>query len=210
MKFSEMNKEQKQLVILGVGGAITILFIVVNLLVKPAKEAALKAEEVIAELESEVNRGQMVLDRDLKVKKEVKASAKEILEIVNRELPPSTGRYAWALANITEVFEDMGVYLDMEETRGLRYLPLKDGQEFNPDSVSMWVPYSVTVRFKTSFENLKKILNLLKEKFPYCSIAKLDIRASEQDYENHNISLILEWPVFRFDSDQAWMEKQAQ
>ncbi len=156
MKFSEMNKEQKQLLILGVGGAITVLFIVINLLVKPAKEAALKAEEVIAELESEVNRGQMVLDRDLKVKKEVKASAKKVLAIVNNELPPSTGRYAWALGNITEVFEDMGVYLDMEETRGARYVPLKDGQEFNPDSVSMWVPYSVTVRFKTSFENLKK------------------------------------------------------
>ena len=64
MKFSDLNKEQKQLLILAVGGSFTLLMIASNLVMKPAKAAAANAEKVIAELESEVNKGELLLQRD--------------------------------------------------------------------------------------------------------------------------------------------------
>jgi len=209
MKFSEMNKEQKQLLILAVGGGITILMIVSNLLVKPTKEAALAAEEIIEELGSDVARGELLLERDSRIRSKTQEDAKAILNIVEEDLPPENGRYGWALENLSGVSEEVGVLFVVKEYRGTRYIPIKPGLDFNQDSVSMWIPYTVEVQFKTSFENLKKILSILQEKFPYCSLANMQINASNQDPENHDISLILEWPVFRLDSDLVWIKEQA-
>lgn len=209
MNFAEMNKEQKQLLILAVGGAVTFLMVVSNLMVKPAKAAAEKAEKIIEELGTDVNRGELLLERDPKVRRDVLADAKALLAIVDKELPPVNGRYGWALENLTGVSEEVGVLFTVKEHAGARYVPMKPRQEFNPDSVPMWIPYPVDVEFRTNFENLKKILRLLKEKFPYCSVAKMQIEASNQDFQKHKVSLILEWPVFRFEEDLAWIRSQA-
>lgn len=209
MNFAEMNKEQKQLLILAVGGAFTLIMITSNLLVKPTQKRAEAAEKIIEELATDVSRGELLLERDARVRAKTREDAQALLKIVEEQLPPESGRYGWALENLTEVAESVGVLFSVREHRGARFVPLKSGQEFNPDSIPMWIPYPVEVEFRTSFENLKKILNLIEQKFPYCSVANMQINASERDPENHNISLILEWPVFRLESDKTWIEKQA-
>jgi hypothetical protein len=210
MKFSDLNKEQKQLLILAVGGSFTLLMIASNLVMKPAKAAAANAEKVIAELESEVNKGELLLQRDPRVRAETGKDARRILEIYDAYFPPETSRYGWAIDQLIGIGEELGFTPSVKESRGVRFVPLRPRQEFNVNSVSMWVPYSVDVEFQTSFENLKKFITLLREKNPYCSLAKLEINAQEGDPEHHLISLIVEWPVFRFEEDLAWIKTQAE
>lgn len=209
MKFSEMNKEQKQLLILAVGGSFTLLMLLSNLVMKPAKEAAAKAEKIIEEQESDVNKGEMLLQRDPRVRAETRRDAQRILEIYDQYLPPETSRYGWALDKLIGIGEELGFKPTVKESRGARFVPLRPRQEFNENSASMWIPYAVDVEFQTSFENLKNFMILLREKNPYCSVAKLEIISQESDPEHHLINLIVEWPVFRFDEDLAWIKAQA-
>lgn len=210
MKFSDLNKEQKQLLILAVGGSITLLMIFSNLMMKPAKAAAANAEKIILELESKVNKGETLLQRNLRVQADTRKGAQQILDVYETYFPPETSRYGWALDQLIGIGEEVGFTPTVKESRGIRYVPLRPRQEFNENSVPMWVPYSVDVEFQTSFENLKNFIILLRKKNPYCSVAKLEINAQDGDPEHHLINLIVEWPVFRFEEDLAWIKAQAQ
>jgi len=206
MKFSEMDKNQKQLLILSVGGVITAFFIVQNLLLKPAKEAALEAQTTIEELESEVNKGDLLLKRDTTLRKEMGNMAAEIQELRAQNLPPETSRYIWALQHISSLARGVGIKADVQETPGVRYMPSNAGKNTNRESVPMWVPYSVNVTMYTSFENLKKFLQELRVAHPFVSVGSVQIEPNDVTPEIHYIRLTLEWPVLRFEEDLEWLK----
>jgi hypothetical protein len=209
MKFSELNKEQKQLLILVVGGIFTLLMIGSNLVITPAKAAAEEGRQNIATFENQVNRGESVLRRDALVRKETLELSSTALDLYQTHLPPIASRYIWALEKVSQLGADLDLQLTVQEHSGTRYIPVRDLSSLDVNSIPMWIPYPVDVRLNTSFENLQKFLSLLYERYPYCSVGKIEIAATPIHPENHNISLLLEWPVFRFEQELDWITAQA-
>jgi hypothetical protein len=210
VKFSELNNDQKKLLILSIGGAITVLMIISNLVIKPAKKAAEKAEEIILEFGKEVSRGELLLKRDQRIRVQTREDAIAILKIYEEQLPPESSRYGWALDNLIGLSERAELEISVKEYKGTRYIPAQQGEKVDPDSIPMWIPYTLTVDTLTSFANLKNFLDLIKDEFPYCSVANIQISASDRDPENHSISFAIEWPVFRYSEDLAWIKAQAE
>lgn len=209
MKFSELNKEQKQLLILAVGGTFTLLMVLSNLLIAPAKAAAEAGRKNVAEFELKVSRGERMLRRNVQVQRETEELSTRVMKIYRDHLPPEVSRYIWALEQISQLGEDLGLQLTVQEHPGARYIPIRDKGNLDVNSIPMWIPYPVDVSLNTSFENLKKFLSLLHERYPYCSVGKFEIAASPSHPENHAISLLLEWPVLRLEDDLNWVRAQA-
>jgi len=210
VKFSELNKDQKKLLILSIGGVVTVLMIVSNLVIKPAKKAAETAEEIIEEFGKEVSRGELLLKRDQRNRVQTREDAIAVLNIYEEQLPPESSRYGWALDNLIGLSERAELEISVKEYKGTRYEMVQKGEKVDPSSIPMWIPYTVTVDTLTTFANLKKFLNLIKDEFPYCSVANIQILASDRDPENHSISFSIEWPVFRYTKDLAWIRAQAE
>lgn len=209
INFAELNKEQKQLLILSVGGVITLIMLGSNLLMKPANAAAAEAEELILKYEQDVRRGELLIRRDQRVRAQTQSDSKEILKIYQEQLPPEINRYGWALDNLIALSDKIDLEIFVKETREDRFIPERQGEKSNPESVPMWVPYSVDVEFRTNFANLKKFLNLIEKEFPFSSVANMQISSTDQDPENHFINFTVEWPVFRYDEDLDWIISQA-
>jgi hypothetical protein len=209
VKFSELDKEKKQLLILAVGGVITIFFVISNLVIGPAKEQAAQAEETIEELDKKVRDGDRILRRSALAERQVKTLSSEILSIHQSELPPLTSPYIWAVEKLSLLAEELQLKITVREHPANRYLPIPPSlQDFNPDSVPMWIPYTVDVEVNTTFANLKKFLVLLEESLPYASVAELMIQTNQATPEEHDITFMVEWPTFRLEEDLSWMTEQ--
>jgi len=206
VKFSELNKEQKQLLVLAVGGVITLFMIVFNLMIVPAREAAEQGRRHTERYEMDVNRGEALLRRDRRTREEAREAANAMLEIYREHLPPEAGRYIWALERISQIGEDLNLQLVVREHPGSRYIPVRDMNRFDPNSVSMWIPYAVDVEMRTSFANLQNFLRELHTRYPFCSVGSLRITASSENPLHHEVRLLLEWPVFRFQEDLNELE----
>lgn len=210
MKFSELNKEQKQMLILAVGGTFTLLMVLSNLLIAPAKAAAAAGNEHVAEFELKVNLGESMLKRDIQMQKETQKLALTAMTIYQEQLPPESSRYIWALEQISQIGEELNIQLTVQEHPGSRFIAVRDKEKLDVNSIPMWIPYSVDVNLNTSFENLKKFLSILHKRQPYCSVGKLEIAADPVHPENHSITVLVEWPVFRLQEDLTWVSSQAE
>jgi len=209
MKLSELTKEQKQMLVLAVGGVITMIAVLSNVVIGPARENAAEAQTVIQELEDQVRKGESQLKRDRLVRRNVKAASKEILDIHREHLPPRTSPYIWAVEQLSLLAEDLNLVISVQEHPTLRYVPVPDGLEnLNFDSIPYWIPYTVEVEMGTSFANLKNFLALLEEDLLYASVSEIRIQASDSNPEEHDIRLLVEWPTFRFGEDLAWIQGQ--
>lgn len=207
MNFSEMNKEQKQLLVLAVGGTITIIAILSNLVIGPARAEAAEARKTIEELEDKVIKGERVLRRSVMVNRDVQNFASEVLSVHEEHLPPRISPYIWAVENLSLLAEDLDLVISVQEHPTSRFMPIpEDMEDLNRSSVPYWVPYTVDVDVNTSFAKLKSFLNLIHRELPYASVAGLQIQASSTQPERHAISMMLEWPTFRFPEDLEWLQ----
>lgn len=209
MKFSELNKEQKQLLILAVGGVITMFFIISNLIIGPAKEQAAEAETIIDELDKKVRDGDRILRRAVMAERQVKTLSSEILSIHQSELPPLSSPYIWAVEKLSLLAEELQLNVTVREHPTNRYQTITPSMnEFDPESVPLWIPYTVDVEVNTTFAKLKKILVLLEESLPYASVAELVVQSNDATPEEHEITFMVEWPTFRREEDLTWMTEQ--
>jgi hypothetical protein len=210
MNLSEMDKEKKQLLILAVGGCITVVMVISNLLIGPARADAATATETIAELENEVSSGERILRRAVMTERDVRNFSSEILAIHRDELPPSTSPYIWAVENLSLLAEELNLTISVKEHPAARYVPVSPTlSDVNPESVPMWIPYSVDVEFNASFAKLKNFVDVLEESLKFAAVVGLRVESNPSNPEEHDISLILEWPTFRFEEDLAWIQEQA-
>ena len=215
MKFSEMKKEQKQMLILAVGGVITLLSVTANIIIGPAREAAADAKKRVELLEDDgrtgesvLTTGERLLKRDPLVRGEVTQMAEEILTIHRDHLPPRVSPYIWAVGQLDLLAEKLDLDIRVQEHLSDRYVRVPQTlDEFNENSVPYWIPYTVDVEMDTSFANLQRFVALLREDLPYAAVAGLRIQASVSDPEHHEISLMVEWPTFRFGEDLAWLQE---
>ena len=209
MSFKDMDKERKQLLILAVGGVITLFFIISNLVIGPARAEATEAEVIIKDLERDVRNGERLLRRSVMTERDATSIASEIHAIYEQELPPRTSSYIWTVEKLSLLAEEAGLSITVREHPQPRFEKIPPGlTNINPDSIPYWIPYSVDVNINTTFAKLTNFLNLLDDSLPFASVADLRIQANAATPEQHGVTLLLEWPTFRFESDMDWISEQ--
>jgi len=207
MKWAELNKKQKDSLILSVMGVVTFLVVIQNLIIIPRKEAVAAAQKVIDEIDSKVSRGESVLTRDRISRRDLQSNAVGILEILRNHLPPDVSRYTWALGKVTAISHELGLLPPVvREHKGQRYVQSRRPYEEIRDNASMWVTYAVEVDFQAGYFQVIEFLRRLHEKNPYASVGQLNLRTNQQSPEFHQVSLLIEWPIFRHEADKTLLE----
>ncbi|MCC5850746.1 MAG: hypothetical protein JJU29_21875 [Verrucomicrobia bacterium] len=201
MKFSELNKEQKQLVVLAVGGVFTVFMILNNLVLGPMRASAAAAQNQTADLERKVNRGEAILRRERINQVSIQSVAAEIGAIREAYLPPEISRYTWALSQISGVGHLLGIQAQVREHDLPRYVPHTAPYRQIKLDTPMWVPYAVQVNFTAGYDKIIQFIDQLYKANPYISIGMLTIQRNPNQPENHLVQMVVEWPVLRFNED---------
>jgi hypothetical protein len=199
MNLQDLNKEQKQLILLGIMGVVVFFALGNQLLMAPAKNAALKASELIDEKGMDVKSGKSLLSKDRLIKRELATSAELILKAIDNEnTPPTSGKEFWAQRRIGEIGYELDMDLAVSEHNQLRYFTVP---ETDSNTVSFWVPYSVKISALLSYSQLIEFLERLQQKEPYVSLAILTVNPSLDHPQKHNVTIVAEWPVPRSEDD---------
>lgn len=212
MSFSEMNKEQKQLVVLAVMGLVTAISVVSNMIIGPAREDAAEASVVIKEKKAEVATGEAVLIRDARNQRDIADFSVVLKEVHEEFLPPESSTYIWAVEKLSLIAEELDMVIKVRQHPSARYRVTSrvKSADLAEDTIPMWIPYATDVDMNASFAKLQSYLNLLREKVPYASVSRIRISAGGQNPEEHAISLIVEWPTFRFPEDLEWIQSESE
>lgn len=205
MKFSELNKQQKEYLILGVMGIVTTVAILQNLVIAPNRAKAAAARETLDKLSSEVRTGESILARDRVNLNRLQTVSTEILEIMDRDAPPDFSRYTWALGRLSRIAREQDIFPQIREFGGQRFMPHRQNYTQIRDKSGMWIPYAVEVDFRTSYAQTQNFLRALYEAEPLASVGQITIRANPDDPQNHLVNLIVEWPVFRHSEDKEFL-----
>lgn len=203
MKYSEMNKEQKQYLLLGVMAVVTTFFVLQNLVLGPLGERAEAAEKTIETLEPKLRRGQAMLQRDRVNREEMQAMSAEILEISQSKLPDRESQLSWAQRVLNELIKDQ-LELDGDAERvhpAQRAARPRGSYEEVKNRVPMWTVFAVDVRLRAGFEDVRRFLEALHEQQPYASVGFMRLATNPAHPEKHLVELVVEWPVFRFGQD---------
>lgn len=211
MSFSELNKEQKQMVVLAVMAVVVVIALGNQLILGPAKEKAKVAERMMQDKGKERTLGTRMLNRDQEIKNGLGKMGKEL--IAKREeglIPPQIGKEFWAQKRLTDLGYKLGLSLTVTEHNALRHIPLREKGDIKKADVSFWVPYAVEVNTRSDYGSVIDFLNKVYEQDPYASLARLQVTASEKDPIRHDVLMIFEWPTPRLEEDILMLQSFAE
>ncbi|GEM_PF-6758912 len=202
MSFSDLNKEQKQLVVLAVMAVVVVVALGNQLILGPAKEKAENADRMIQDKGKEKTLGIRMLNRDPGIQEGLGSMANDLLaERAEGRIPPKIGKEFWAQKRLTDIGYNLGMSLTVSEHGTLRHIPLQEKGDLEPGDVSFWVPYSIEITTRAGYKELMAFIRQVHDQEPYASLARLQVAASEKDPLRHDILMIYEWPTPRFEED---------
>ena len=205
MKFSELNKEQKQYLILGVMALAFAVFGLNNFLVAPMRARSAAAEKTISELESEVRIGEALLRRDKSNQEELQRLAREILEIHETQLPPEISRYNWGFQLVSSVTAPMGLQPRVQQHGTPRFMPHTGNYTAVKNTSTFWIPYAITLDLDASYQEVIELIEGFYTANPHTSVASLTLQRIRETPEKHQVNMILEWPVLRHAEDLEYL-----
>lgn len=214
MNPKEWSKEQKQMAVLGVMSVVVVFALGNQLVLGPLKSQAADAEQILQEKGTEKASGERILRRDPLLRRELAADVKAIADIRNQSLiPPGEGKEFWAQKRLRPIGYELD--LDLSVSRHIppqpRHLTLKapsgskgpDGDTVASDEkkLSFWIPYPVEIETRLSFSQLNALLSELHRAEPYASVGLLQVKPSVQDPIRHNVRILVQWPIPRFETE---------
>lgn len=197
MNFKNIPKQQRDMLVLGVMGAITFVMLILNFVLSPAQARAVSARKNITDLQQKVHKAETLLRVDRRNRESMRAHAEAIVTAIEQNPPPKDSRYLWSLQKISDIGHKLGLIITIREHGGTRFIPNRQPYADIRERVPLWVPYAVEVTLEASYTDLQNFLRLFQEENPYASLGRLEILPQLTNPERHKINLILEWPVPR-------------
>lgn len=203
MAWKELSKDQKQKFILGLLGAVTVLYAVKTLfldnVVQRSQFASESVEDVrakLADYHSRLEPGSAALAQQvLKVRE-------NMVNITSKNLPPQGGEFAWAASKVYELQQQFKLDITKEDVGVL--LRTSAGGPLLKQSA--FVPYTVKTTFEGSFAETVGFLHGLEQKYPYATLSRMNFTAGSTP-EKHAVEIILQWPAWADPADLAALQK---
>ncbi|MDF7801282.1 hypothetical protein P4C99_17520 [Pontiellaceae bacterium B1224] len=186
MNLSELTKEKKQYLILGIVGGVAILAAIgfgVNF--SFSSLAASKAE--LAELTEKINRAERTLSGTGKTMdglEEAVSRLKGYLDFI----PPEQNYYSWATELVYSKGRKAG--LEIESVDEIR---VSGGNKSIPDDPVYFETYSLRITARGGYAQTKAFLKDIETNLPLVRFSGLEVSKSN-DLALHDIQIIIQWP----------------
>ena len=212
MNIQEWDKEQKQLVILGIMTVVVIIALGNQLVLGPAKIKAAQAETLIQEKGREKETGERLLRRDPTVRREMREDFSWIrAEREAGKIPRASNKLFWAQRRLYDIGDSLSLKFDVLDYTSStpRYItPGGTARDYAAEleKLPFWIPFSVEIRARLSFQDLNRLLAELEAQEPYATVALLRITPGLSDPTRHNVQVVVEWPVPREEAEWNQLE----
>ena len=198
MKWSAMNKEQRQKAVLAVIIAAAVLYGGVQFAVLPLlsglKNGQAKRDELLAKIEK--------AQRTIRAEGQIEASTTNLQSNLSRtfaqRMPPMEDALSWATKFVNEHTRRLGLSDPSVAEASVNDPAWKS----NDQSARSFLPYGIRVELSANFEEVQKLVRSLHDDNPYLSVAGIVISADSAHPEKHFVELLMEWPIWK-DAAQA-------
>lgn len=190
MNFSNLSKEQKQYVFLGVVIGIGALYSLVTFGVKPfidrwgqTKEEYEQLQEDLAEASEKVNRTSRVL-------LELDSTYTNLVNLADQYIPPSQNALSWVTQRIYKHARRLGLGVESidEQTVEPPWMDIPGGERF-------FTLYSVRLSTQTGYNKLREFIQEVHASNPLVMIGDISVDGlGEKRPEQHRVSVLIQWP----------------
>ncbi len=197
MSFSDLKKEQKQYLILGVIAVVAVVVLIV-FGIKVSLSSISEARLELGDLVGKIDTAEKSLSKTHREEAEFRSTIAELTTHLEN-IPPERNYYSWATETIYAEAQKADFEIDAINERGIT----------TPDSVSMeqdkvkLESYSLRITAHGRYENVKRFLKGIASNHPLVRVTGIEINTgSEPDV--HNVQLFIEWPFNLGYIAEAW------
>lgn len=183
---SQLTKEQKQYIALGIMMIAIVVSVVYSLVDVGGGTAADDGspQKTLEELQSESESLERIVRREKRLEFDFKEIQTQLSTLKKSYLPNENNKYSWVTEIVYSTAREENVQVDMV-TEVLR--------ESRPDA--SFSRYAVQLDLAADFDRIVRFVGGMCAQNPYLRVSYLSIRADAQDFTTHRVSVILEWPT---------------
>ena len=184
MSLSDLTKEQKQYVVLGLLVVVILGFFAIS----GIKQSLQTMDDTKAQLEqitSEVHRSESTLSGQNHVNAEYAETVKQLEQYLSQDLP-ERNRYTWASKVIYPIAYETQLTIEtIEEVSAPR------NRKNTPNSISL-ESYSIRINATGSYDSVREFVRKVYEQHPLSRVAGLDISKGLTP-ESHRVQIQIQW-----------------
>lgn len=193
MKQAQMTKEQKQKVALVALSVIVVISLFYRFAIIPFVASHAEAEARRDELQSNLDKAEMVIRGEAQSRKQSKDLRNELERIFSKEVPPPDSALAWVSQAINAQARQMKL-----DVRSIAEDSAGTMSWDNPELAKRsFKPYAVRVEFSCSFDKVRALVRSLQQSNPCLAVASISVTANPQDVEKPGVVMVLEWPSWK-------------
>lgn len=205
MNLSNLSKEQKQYIFLGLMLSIGVIFALYRFVLTPFIDKWGDSQDGLASMQLELKTARMAIQNRSQIEHKLQESASNMIYATEHYLPPMGTTLAWATERIYRRARLAGVEIEAVDELGSTRLPTVAGAE----DTRMFKPYSVRVTTTCGYYQVQELIRQLSENNPLLLITDLQVVGRSATPEEHAVSLTLQWPLWRDEKDLERLKKLA-
>lgn len=191
MKLSEMSKEQKQYVVLGLIVGCTTLFAAFQFVVIPAAGRWSRARSDLSTLQADLDDAERIIKGEEKLIALRVESDADLARSLSQYLPAANNPLSWATQNLYRQAREVGVELQsISETNARGVM-----DKLADDGVRSFQSYAVRLAVECTYQDVKAFVAALESENPYVTITGLSIDAKSDRPLHHSVVIDVEWPM---------------
>lgn len=193
MNFRHMTKEQKQYVVLG---AIVSTIAVISLamfVVSPLRAKWRTARGEYEELTCKLDEANRLLRNEMDLRDKLAQARGDSAFVLTECIPDPNNSLSWVTQRIYQYARKAGVDIQSVSAGASRTGPAKKGE----GKVRLFGMYAVNVMVQCNYQDLLAFVREIEEQNPYVCVSGLIIGTQSKAVETHNVSVELQWPVWK-------------
>ena len=197
MSLSDLKKEQKQYLILGVIVAIAVVVLIVfgiKVSLASISEARVELEGLVGKIET----AEKSLSKTQRGEEEFRTTIAELAAHL-ANIPPNRNYYSWATEIIYAEARKADFEIDAIDEIGVA---TPDDDSMEQDKVRL-ESYSLRITARGGYENVKRVLKQIAGNHPLVRVTGIEISKGPSP-EIHNVQLFIEWPFNLGYITEAW------
>lgn len=187
MSLKDLNKEQKQYLILGVIVAI-VLAVLIVFGIKISLSSISKAREEVQALTEKIESAEKSVTRNQKDSAEFRSTIDELTGYI-ATIPPDRNYYSWATETVYSIARL--VRFDIDAIDEVSIAAAKKDTA-NQGTVKL-ESYSLRIAAHGGYENIKRFLHQIAMDHPLVRVTGVEISTGSQA-DVHDVQLFIEWP----------------
>lgn len=193
MKWSALNKDQKQKVMLVALLCLGLIYAVFRFGLSPMLDHFSATTMLRDDLRTKVEQGQGAIRGEAQLEAQLK-NLRSSLELAFSDLiPPTDNALSWATQFINNQTRRLGLEdASISETE-ISLPPWMAADQ----AKRIFKPYTVRAEMMCTFEETKKLVRSLHESNPFLTVGGVVITADAKSHEKHMVTLTLDWPSWK-------------